>query len=178
VLWVQQVERQLVSQAGHRHAERLALGECSGADGSLNLVGVGLQHGPGGLAAPSRSRWLRIRLRTFYLACSIAGQSVGPPRSCGSSTRGAVHSRPAQPARGGRAPMVLLRHGPSTDRGLRSPPFAEASALHPLRPGPDRPTVHGKTHWSLSQAIPLAASRAPGSGTWLLILRRDSGCYQ
>ena len=44
MLWVQQVERQLVSQARHRHVEHLALGEGSGADGSLGLVGVGLDH--------------------------------------------------------------------------------------------------------------------------------------
>jgi hypothetical protein len=44
VVWVQQVERQLVSQARHCHVEHLALGQCSGPDGSLCLVGVGLDH--------------------------------------------------------------------------------------------------------------------------------------
>jgi hypothetical protein len=43
-LRVQQVERQLVGQARHRHVEHLAVGEGSGANGSLRLVGVGLEH--------------------------------------------------------------------------------------------------------------------------------------
>ena len=103
-LWIQQVERQLLSQAGHRHVEDLALGEGSGADGSLRLVRVRLEHmgfrprrqrrellggatsaprkfgifpttRPGAFAAPSPSSYAQMRSRMFCLARSIASWS-------------------------------------------------------------------------------------------------------
>jgi hypothetical protein len=168
VLRVQQVKRQVVGQAGHRHIQHLALGQCRGADRSLRLVGVGLQHAgglphrlrrkllgsglgaaevgifppavPGGLTAPCCSSSARLRWRTCCLARSIS------MRACG----GGVLSGPHLP---GSAPSVRAvvrarlgqpaRGAAGATHGRPRPPRSAhptAGELHQV----NRPVEHGR----------------------------------